>query len=78
MDDKKQVKLLEDAIALYKDGSILEAGDKAIKFIDAITDFLNEESVKETAGTKGLVPIGSLTPGTVVEVGGIQEENNAK
>lgn len=64
MDDEKQVKLLEEAIALYKDGAILEAGNKAGEFINAIT--LNED--------EELVPIGSLTPGTVVEVGGIQME----
>ena len=46
MNDKKQVKLLEDAIALYEDGAILEAGDKAIEFINTITDFLNEEISK--------------------------------
>lgn len=46
MDDKKQVELLEDAIALYKDGAILEAGDKAIEFINTIADFLNEETSK--------------------------------
>ena len=74
MDDKKQVKLLEDAIALYEDGAILEAGDKAREFIEAITDFLNEESAEEVTDTEELVPIGSLTPGTVVEVGGIQME----
>ena len=66
MDDKKQVELLEDAIALYKDGAILEAGDKASEFINAITDFLSED--------EELVPIGSLTPGAVVEVGEIQAE----
>ena len=72
MDDKKQVKLLEDAIALYENGAILEAGGKASEFINAITDFLDEESAEEV--TEELVPIGSLTPGTVVEVGGIQME----
>lgn len=71
MNDKKQVKLLEDAIALYEDGAILEAGDKAGEFINAITDFLNEDELNED---EELVPIGSLTPGTVVEVGGIQME----
>lgn len=66
MDDKKQVELLEDAIALYKNGAILEAGNKASEFINAITDFLSED--------EELVPIGSLTPGAVVEVGEIQVE----
>jgi hypothetical protein len=46
MDDKKQVKLLEDAIALYKDGAILEAGYKACEFINTIADFLIEERSK--------------------------------
>ena len=74
MDDKKQVKLLKDAITLYEDGAILEAGYKASEFINAITDFLDEETAEEVTGTEELVPIGSLTPGTVIEVGGIQVE----
>ena len=74
MNDKKQVKLLKDAITLYEDGAILEAGDKASEFINAITDFLDEETAEEVTGTEELVPIGSLTLGTVVEAGGIQVE----
>ena len=41
MNDIKQIQLLKDAIELYKDGAILEAKDKAIEFINNITDFEN-------------------------------------
>ena len=39
MNDKKQIQLLKDAVELYEDGAILEAKDKAIEFINNITDF---------------------------------------
>lgn len=39
MDDIKQIQLLKDAVKLYEDGAILEAKDKAIEFINNITDF---------------------------------------
>lgn len=39
MNDLNQVKLLQDAIEAYENGEILEAKDKAIEFINNITDF---------------------------------------
>lgn len=39
MDDKIQIKLLNDAITAYENGEILEAKDMAIDFINNITDF---------------------------------------
>lgn len=41
MNDIKQIQLLKDAIELYENGAILEAKDKAIEFINNITDFEN-------------------------------------
>ena len=39
MDDKRMIQLLDDAKTLYEDGAIIEAKDKAIEFINEITDF---------------------------------------
>ena len=39
MNDKKQIQLLKDSIDAYENGEILEAKDKAIEFINNITDF---------------------------------------
>ena len=39
MNDKNQIKLLQDAIEAYENGEVLEAKDKAIEFINNITDF---------------------------------------
>ena len=46
MNDKNQVKLPQDAIEAYENGEILEAKDKAIEFINNITDFESQESEK--------------------------------
>ena len=43
MNDKKMIGILQDAIALYMDGAIIEAKDKAIEFINIITDFEGKE-----------------------------------
>lgn len=47
MDDKVQIKLLNDAIRAYEDGEILEAKDMAIEFNNNITDFETESEDKE-------------------------------
>jgi len=50
MNDKKQIRLLKDAIDAYENGEILEAKDMAIEFINNITDFeieSNEVSAEE-------------------------------
>lgn len=47
MNDKKQIQLLKDAIKAYKNGEILESKDKAIEFIDNITDFEAESEEEE-------------------------------
>ena len=39
MNDENQIQLLKDAIRAYENGEIFEAKDKAIKFINNITDF---------------------------------------
>ncbi len=39
MDDENQIQILKDAIKSYENGEILEAKDKAIEFINNITDF---------------------------------------
>ena len=49
MNDKKQIQLLKDAIKAYENGEILESKDKAIEFIDNITDF-EAESEKTNEG----------------------------
>lgn len=36
---KNQIQILKDAIKAYENGEILEAKDKAIEFINNITDF---------------------------------------
>ena len=46
MDDKVQIKLLSDAIRTYENGEILESKDKAIEFINNITDFESESEVE--------------------------------
>ena len=46
MNDKKQVKLLQYAIKAYENGEIIEAKDKAIEFINNITDFEAESEDK--------------------------------
>ena len=47
MNDKKQIQLLKDAIDAYENGEILEAKDKAIEFIDNITDFEAESDIEQ-------------------------------
>lgn len=47
MNDENQIQLLKDAIRAYKNGEILEAKDKAIEFINNITDFEAESEDKE-------------------------------
>ena len=39
MDDERQIRLLQHAIAAYDNGAIIEAKDAAIEFINNITDF---------------------------------------
>lgn len=43
MDDKIQIKLLNDAIRAYENGEIIEAKDMAIDFVNNITDFEAED-----------------------------------
>ncbi len=53
MNDKKQIQLLKDAIEFYKDGAILEAKDKAIEFINSVTNFeMDFENVLYQKGSK--------------------------
>lgn len=47
MNDANQIQLLKDAIKAYENGEILEAKDKAIEFINNITDFEAESKDKE-------------------------------
>ena len=52
MNDIKQIQLLKDAVELYEDGAILEAKDKAIEFINNITDFENSPYQKGGKGCR--------------------------
>lgn len=53
MNDKKQIQLLKDAIEFYKDGAILEAKDKAIEFINSVTNFeMDFENILYQKGSK--------------------------
>ena len=47
MNDENQIQLLKGAIKAYENGEVLEAKDKAIEFINNITDFETEWEDKE-------------------------------
>lgn len=61
------------ADSAYK--AILEGGNISFaELFELVNEIKDGKPVEEAADTEELVPIGSLTPGTVVEVGGIQME----